>query len=63
MVTHLLLTHDWERCPACHSSYVKASAQWVDSKKVGVGLLSPGEVQEVEADRLIKDKFGSTIKW
>lgn len=62
-ITHLLLTRDWECCPACRSSYVKESALWVDSQKVGVGLLCPVDVQEVKADLLVKDKFGSTYKW
>lgn len=59
MVTHLLLTHDWERCLECHSSYAKESALWVDSQMVVVGLLLPVEVQEVKADLLMKDKIGS----
>lgn len=61
-ITHLLLTRDWECCLACRSSYVKESALWVDSRKVGVGLglLCPVEVQEVKADLLMRDKFGST---
>ena len=61
MVTHLSLTHDWERCLACHSSYEKELALWVDSQKVAVGLPLPVEVQEVQADLLMKDKFESML--
>lgn len=63
MVTHLLLTRDWERCLACRSSYVKELAPWVDLQKVGVGLLCPVEVQEVKVEQLIKHKLWSTNKW
>ncbi len=62
MFTHLLLTHDWERCLTCHSSYVQEAALWVDSQKAGVGLKLEEEVQEVKVDLLMKEKFGSVIK-
>lgn len=61
VVTHLLPTHDWECCLACHSSSVEELEQWVDSQKAGVGLLLVVEVQEVKADLLMRENFGSTI--
>lgn len=56
MITHLLLTHYWDQCLACHSS-VKELALCVDSQKLRVGLLSAVEARKVKADLLMKDRF------